>query len=45
MIDTPAIIAGRYGEGRVVLFSPHPDMTPGRESLVRSAVLAVARRR
>jgi glutamine amidotransferase-like uncharacterized protein len=43
MIDTPAIVAGRFGKGRVLLFSPHPEMTPGLESIVRRAVLATAR--
>lgn len=29
MPGTPAIIAAQRGEGRVVLFSPHPERTPG----------------
>ena len=43
MINTPAIIAGRFGKGRVILFSPHPEMTEGLEFLVRQAILATAR--
>jgi glutamine amidotransferase-like uncharacterized protein len=42
MIDTPAIIAGRFGNGRVIIFSPHPEMTEGLESLVRRAIQATA---
>lgn len=45
MIDTPAIIAGRFGKGRVIIFSPHPEMTAGLEFLVRCAILATARTR
>jgi glutamine amidotransferase-like uncharacterized protein len=43
MIGTPAIIAGRFGNGRVILFSPHPEMTPELHWLVRRAILATAR--
>lgn len=43
MIDTPAIVAATFGRGRVVLFSPHPEMTRGLEPLVRRAILTVAR--
>lgn len=38
MIDTPAMVAGRYGKGRVFCSSPHPEYTPGLEELVRRAV-------
>ena len=38
MIDSPAIICGNFGRGRVVLFSPHPDQTPGLESFVCQAI-------
>jgi predicted deacylase len=38
MIDSPAIVAGSFGRGRVVCFSPHPDQTKGLEELVRGAV-------
>lgn len=41
MVNTPAIIASKFGEGKVVLFSPHPEMTPGTESLVTDAVHSV----
>jgi putative intracellular protease/amidase len=39
MVDTPAIVAARYGKGRVACFSPHLDQTRGLEGLVRRAVL------
>lgn len=31
MIDSPAIARGMYGEGRVVVSSPHPESTEGME--------------
>jgi glutamine amidotransferase-like uncharacterized protein len=45
MIGTPAIFAARFGAGRVVAISPHPESTKGAEFLVRLAVLATARTR
>ncbi len=44
MIGTPAIIAAPYGKGRVILFSPHPESSEGLESMVPTAIKAVARR-
>jgi hypothetical protein len=44
MVNTPAIAAGRFGTGRVIVISPHPEMTPGLEWIVRRAVAAAARR-
>ena len=38
MKGTPAIVAGRYGRGRVLCFSPHPELTPGLETVARNAV-------
>ena len=38
MPGTTAIAAGRYGKGRVVCFSPHPELTPGLESLIAKAL-------
>ncbi|NQT15401.1 MAG: ThuA domain-containing protein [Planctomycetes bacterium] len=43
MVDTPAIIAARFGRGRVIAFSPHPETTEGLEVLVKRAVLSTAR--
>ncbi len=42
MAGHDAIIAARYGEGRVVLFGPHPELTPGLEPLFQSALLWAA---
>jgi len=41
MPKTPAIVAGRFGSGSVILFSPHPELTEGMESLLIDAVRAV----
>jgi len=38
MKGTTAIARGKFGDGRVVCFSPHPEKTPGREAFVREAV-------
>jgi glutamine amidotransferase-like uncharacterized protein len=38
MIGTTAIARGRFGQGRVVCFSPHPEKTRGCESFVSEAV-------
>ncbi|MBC03867.1 MAG: hypothetical protein CMJ34_11295 [Phycisphaerae bacterium] len=37
MIDTPAIVRVEFGEGRVLLFSPHPELTDGMEDWLRLA--------
>ncbi|NQT37002.1 MAG: succinylglutamate desuccinylase/aspartoacylase family protein [Planctomycetes bacterium] len=42
MIDTPAIVASKFGKGRAIAISPHPEGTAGLESLVRRAVAWVA---
>jgi glutamine amidotransferase-like uncharacterized protein len=42
MVDSPAIVAGHFGKGRVICISPHPEQTPGLESLVEKALLWVA---
>jgi glutamine amidotransferase-like uncharacterized protein len=38
MKGTTAIARGKFGKGRVVCFSPHPEKTPGREAFLQSAV-------
>ena len=43
MIDTPAIVAAAFGQGRVVAFSPHAEMTEGLQSMVKRAIHLVAR--
>lgn len=39
MVDSPAIVAGRCGEGRVLCMSPHPEQTRGLEDFIPRAVL------
>jgi hypothetical protein len=42
MAGHDAIIAAPFGEGRVVLFGPHPELTPGLEPLFQSALIWAA---
>jgi hypothetical protein len=41
MLNSPAIVAGRFGKGRVICFSPHPEQTKGLESFVEKAAFWV----
>ncbi len=34
MVDSPAMVRGTYGKGRVLFSSPHPEQTEGLESLI-----------
>lgn len=45
MKGTTAIARGNFGSGRVICFSPHPEMTNGLEQMVRSAIDDVKRNR
>jgi glutamine amidotransferase-like uncharacterized protein len=45
MKGTTAIARGKFGKGRVVCFSPHPEKTPGREAFLQSAVCWAGNRR
>lgn len=38
MKGTTAIARARFGNGRVICFSPHPEKTPGLEKLLQTAV-------
>lgn len=38
MVNTPAIVRGQFGKGRVLISSPHPEQTPGLEIVVERAV-------
>jgi glutamine amidotransferase-like uncharacterized protein len=38
MVGTAAIVRGRFGKGRVLAMSPHPEKTKGLTGFVRSAV-------
>jgi glutamine amidotransferase-like uncharacterized protein len=42
MVGTPAIVAAPFGQGRVVLFSPHPESRKGLRNFVTTAVRAVS---
>ncbi len=42
MIGTPAIAAAKYGKGCIILFGPHPEVTPDIEKVISEAVKAVA---
>ncbi|MDF1852465.1 MAG: BPL-N domain-containing protein [Verrucomicrobiales bacterium] len=43
MIDTPAIVSGRFGEGRVMSISPHPERTKSLHSIIRNSIQWVAK--
>ena len=45
MVNTPAIIVGEFGKGRVLCISPHPESTAELYGLVRNAVLWVAKKK
>ncbi|MGH7138600.1 MAG: BPL-N domain-containing protein [Pirellulales bacterium] len=42
MIDTPAVVAAKFGQGRIVLFSPHPESTASNDRLLAEAIRACA---
>jgi len=44
MTNSPAIIKAPYGQGRVLLISPHPENTPGLEHLITNAVYNLVKR-
>ncbi len=41
MIGTPAIVAAPFGQGRVILFSPHPETSEGLAGFMATAARAV----
>lgn len=43
MIDTPAIVAAEFGDGRVLSISPHPESTKELESMIVHSIHWVAR--
>lgn len=45
MVNSPAVVAGHFGQGRVICFSPHPEQTQGLDGCVVRAVRWVARSR
>jgi glutamine amidotransferase-like uncharacterized protein len=42
MVNTPAIVSGSCGKGRVMISGPHPEQTAGMEKFVERAVKWVA---
>ena len=44
MTDSPAIVRGVFGKGRVISSSPHPEQTDGMEGFTEHAVRWVAGR-
>lgn len=38
MVNSPAIVQGRFGKGRVIISSPHPEQTPGLEIIIERGV-------
>lgn len=45
MVNTSAIIASKFGKGTVLLFSPHPEMSPQFEHILIEAITGCASRR
>ncbi|MEO0416441.1 MAG: BPL-N domain-containing protein, partial [Verrucomicrobiota bacterium] len=43
MIDTPAIVRGNFGKGRVISMSPHPELTPALNGMIEQSVEWLAR--
>ena len=43
-INTPAMVLGSYGKGKVLACSPHPEQTPGMEHWLERAISAVTER-
>ncbi len=41
-INTPAMVRGSFGKGKVLVSSPHPEQTAGMEHWIEKAVRAVA---
>ena len=44
MINSPAVVSGLFGKGRVVCFGPHPEQTPGMEPALWRSLLWAANR-
>jgi len=38
LVDTPAIVASRFGKGRVIAISPHPESTPTLHPIITGAL-------
>jgi glutamine amidotransferase-like uncharacterized protein len=44
MVNSPAMVAGTFGKGRVICSSPHPEQTAGMEDFIVHAVKWTARK-
>jgi len=42
MLNKTAILEAKYNKGKIILFSPHPELTPGKESLLFNAIKYVS---
>ncbi|MES2595244.1 MAG: BPL-N domain-containing protein [Verrucomicrobiota bacterium] len=42
MVNTPAVVQGQFGAGRVIVCSPHPEQSTGLDRWIEHAVRAVA---
>jgi hypothetical protein len=38
MVDTPAIVAGHFGQGRAFAVSPHPEATEALHSIISQSI-------
>jgi predicted deacylase len=43
MVDSPAMLAGEFKNGRVIFISPHPEQTKGLEDIVPNAIFWAAK--
>jgi glutamine amidotransferase-like uncharacterized protein/uncharacterized lipoprotein YddW (UPF0748 family) len=45
MINKTAVLEAAYKDGLIILFSPHPELTPGKEKMLTKAMLYVSKRK
>ncbi|MHB2153723.1 BPL-N domain-containing protein [Calditrichota bacterium GD2] len=45
MLNKTAILEAVYKKGKIILFSPHPELTPGKEKMLTRAMLYVSQRK
>ena len=43
MINSPAIVMGQFGKGKVIAISPHPEKSSGLKKMIAQSVRAVAK--
>jgi len=44
MVDAPAVLASQFGQGKIVLFSPHPESDALGQAVLAEAIRACAQR-